>query len=196
VLSRVRAVSVAEDNVAKMPSGKSAGDDLDGRFKGVRAVFFDVDGVLTDGKIYLGQDEELKAYSGRDGLAVVMAREAGIEVFLVTGRSSASVTRRARELGVTAFQEVRDKLECVKSICEEKGWSLKEALFMGDDLPDVSVMREVGVSCTVADGAAEVREVAHFTTESRGGYGAAREVIEKILRSQGKWQESVKRLTG
>jgi YrbI family 3-deoxy-D-manno-octulosonate 8-phosphate phosphatase len=172
------------------------GEELENRLKDIRAVFLDVDGVLTDGRIFLGQNEELKAYSGRDGLAVMMARRAGIQVFLVTGRSSASVTRRAEELGVTAFQDVGDKLECVKSICRERGWSLVEALFMGDDLPDLSVMKEVGVSCTVADGAAEVRDMAHFTTTSRGGEGAAREVIERILRSQGKWHESVRRLMG
>ncbi len=179
--------------MSESSSNKRAGEDLENRLRGLKAVFFDVDGVLTDGRIYLGRGEELKAYSGRDGLAVMMAREAGIEIFLVTGRSSASVARRAEELGITAFQNVGDKLECVRTICRERGWSLGQAMFMGDDLPDLSVMREVGVSCTVADGAAEVRDAAHFTTARRGGEGAAREVIEKILRSQGKWTESVKR---
>lgn len=177
-------------------TGSDAERELDARLKRLKAVFFDVDGVLTDGRIYLGGDEEIKAYSGRDGLAVVMAREAGIEVFLVTGRSSDSVTRRARELGVTAFQDVQDKLACVTSICEERGFLLAEVAFVGDDLPDLSVMRKVGISCAAADGAAEVREVASFTTSCKGGEGVAREVIEKILRSQGKWQESVRRSLG
>ncbi|UCF79816.1 MAG: HAD hydrolase family protein [Candidatus Eiseniibacteriota bacterium] len=162
------------------------------RLTRIRAVFFDVDGVLTDGKIYLGREEEMKAFSARDGLAVRMACEAGIDVFLVTGRTSTAVARRADELGVRVFQGVRDKLSCVRSVCEKRGYGLAEAAFVGDDLPDVSAMREVGVAWAVADGVAEVKDVAHLTTASRGGEGVAREVIEKIMRSQGKWQESVK----
>lgn len=186
-------MSDRENAVAKRHDGEGKESGPGNRLAGVRAIFFDVDGVLTDGKIYLGRDEEIKAYSARDGLAVVMAREAGIEVVLVTGRSSAAVTRRAGELGVGVFQNVKDKLSCVKSICEEKGFDLAEIAFVGDDLPDISVMKEVGVSCAVADAASEVKDVAHLTTTCRGGEGAAREIIEKILRSQGKWQESVRR---
>jgi len=194
VFSAVKVALVAvECEMTEKHTGNDVGGELEARLRCIRAVFFDVDGVLTDGRIYLGRDEEIKAYSGRDGLAVVMAREAGIEVFLVTGRSSDSVTRRASELGVTAFQDVQDKLACVTSICQERGFRLAEVAFVGDDLPDLSVMREVGISCAVADGAAEVREAAHYTTSCRGGDGVAREVIEKILRSQGKWQESVRR---
>ena len=166
--------------------------DLNEKLERVKAIFFDVDGVLTDGRIYLGQREEAKAYSTKDGFGILIAREAGLKVFLVTGRSSASVTRRAGELGVKAFQNVEDKLLCVGRLCEKAGFKLREAAFVGDDLNDLAVMRKVGVSFAVANAADEIKAIAHLTTSKNGGEGAAREVVEKILRSQGKWDETAK----
>jgi YrbI family 3-deoxy-D-manno-octulosonate 8-phosphate phosphatase len=174
------------------PRTQNTQRDLDERLRRVKAIFFDVDGVLTDGRIYLGQREDVKAYSAKDGFGILMADAAGLEVFLVTGRSSASVTRRAGELGVKAFQNVEDKLSCVRTVCEKADLKLDEVVFVGDDLNDLTVMREVGVSFAVADAADEIKAVAHLTTLKNGGRGAAREVIERILRSQGKWNETVR----
>lgn len=170
--------------------------DLDKKLRRVKAIFFDVDGVLTDGRIYLGQNEEAKAYSTKDGFGILIARAAGLKVFLVTGRSSASVTRRAGELGVKAFQNVEAKLLCVRMVCAKAGFELDEAAFVGDDLNDLTVMREVGVSFAVANAADEIKAIAHLTTSKNGGEGAAREVVEKILRSQGKWDETAKQFLG
>ncbi|MCX5800527.1 MAG: HAD hydrolase family protein [Candidatus Eisenbacteria bacterium] len=169
---------------------------LDGRMRRIKAVFFDVDGVLTDGKIYLGRREDAKAYSTKDGFGILVAGTAGLEVSLVTGRSSASVTRRAGELGIKAFQNVEDKLACVRTICERTGLGLDEVGFAGDDLNDLKVMKEVGVAFAVANAADEIKAVAHLTISKNGGEGAAREVIERILRSQGKWDEAVRKFVG
>ena len=165
---------------------------LDEKLRRLKAIFFDVDGVLTDGKIYLGQREDVKAYSTKDGFGILVAGAAGLEVFLVTGRSSASVTRRAGELGVKAFQNVEDKLVCLRTVCAKAGFTLDDVAFVGDDLNDLNAMKEVGVSFAVADAACEITTIADFTTSKNGGEGAAREVIEMILRSQGKWEETVR----
>jgi YrbI family 3-deoxy-D-manno-octulosonate 8-phosphate phosphatase len=180
------------EDVSKGGSDAKSRRGLDKRLKCIKAIFFDVDGVLTDGRIYLGEREEVKAYSTKDGFGILIAGAAGLEVFLVTGRSSASVTRRAGELGVKAFQNVEDKLLCVRTVCEKAGLKLDEVVFVGDDLNDLTVMREVGVSFAVANAAEDIKAIAHLTTSRDGGEGAAREVIERILRSQGKWNETVR----
>ncbi|MFH0778271.1 MAG: HAD-IIIA family hydrolase [Candidatus Eisenbacteria bacterium] len=166
-------------------------DELREKLARVRAVFFDVDGVLTDGRIYLGAEEIFKAFSARDGMAIRVAEQAGLRVFLVTARGSQAVTRRAEELGVTALQDVKDKLFCIKSMCEEAALSLDEVAFVGDDLHDLGAMKAVGVSFAVSDACSEARSHADAVLESRGGERAAREVIERILRSQGKWEKLV-----
>lgn len=176
----------------KLERGKRSKGDLAVRLRRIKAVFFDVDGVLTDGRIYLGQTDDVKAYSTKDGFGVRIAGAAGLQVFLVTGRSSAGVTRRAGELGVKVFQNVEDKLSCVKRICRRIGLELDQVAFAGDDLNDLKVMREVGVSFAVANASHEIKAIAHRTTSKNGGEGAAREIIELILRSQKKWERTVR----
>jgi len=178
--------------VNERSAGKKSRRNLETRLRRIKAIFFDVDGVLTDGKIYLGQSEDMKAYSTKDGFGILVAVAAGLGVFLVTGRSSAGVTRRARGLGVKAFQNVEDKLACVRSVCKKTGLELDEVAFVGDDLNDLSVMKEVGVSVAVANAVDEIKAIASLTTSRNGGEGAAREVIERVMRSQGKWCETVR----
>jgi len=182
--------------VRKLESGKRPKADLTAKLRRIKAIFFDVDGVLTDGRIYLGQTDDVKAYSTKDGFGVRVAEAAGLRVFLVTGRSSASVTRRAGELGVEVFQNVGDKLGCVRRICGRIGLELDRVAFTGDDLNDLKVMREVGVSFAVANASDEIRAIAHYTTSRSGGDGAVREIIELILRSQQKWEKTVKAFLG
>ena len=173
-------------------TGKSKAS-LDSRIRGIRAIFFDVDGVLTDGTLYLGSGEEFKAYSTKDGFGIRVAIAAGLGVFLVTGRSSVGVKRRASELGVEAFQNVRNKLDCVKKICRKISVGLEEAAFVGDDLNDMPVMKEVGLAVAVANASDDLKRVAHLVTSRSGGHGAGRELIEKVLRRQGKWYETVEK---
>jgi len=165
---------------------------LAAKLRRIKAIFFDVDGVLTDGRIYLGQTDDIKAYSTKDGFGIRVGQAAGLRVFLVTGRSSASVRRRAGELGVKVSQNVGDKLGCVRRICSGAGLELDRVAFAGDDLNDLKVLKAVGVAFAVANAADEVKAIAHYTTLRNGGDGAAREIIELILRSQQKWDKTVK----
>lgn len=180
-------------NTRKVGKSRQSGGSAS-RLKRVKAIFFDVDGVLTDGRIYLGNGEELKAYSTKDGFGIRVAVAAGIGVFLVTGRSSIGVARRASELGVEAFQNVGNKFECVKSICERMCLGLEEVAFVGDDMNDLSIMKEVGVPVAVANASDDLKAMAYVTTARSGGDGAAREFVEKVLRSQGKWDKTVRKI--
>jgi 3-deoxy-D-manno-octulosonate 8-phosphate phosphatase (KDO 8-P phosphatase) len=162
------------------------------RAAAVRLMAFDVDGTLTDGSILIGADGELaKRFSVRDGFGLVLLREAGVRVALVTGRSSAIVTQRARELRIdTVLQGVGDKAEAMRELCAGAGLTLSQAGYQGDDWPDLPAMRVVGFAAAVADAVPEVRQAAHWTSTVHGGFGAARELAEYLLRAQGRLDEA------
>ena len=157
----------------------------------IRCVVFDVDGVLTDGRIILGPGgEELKAFDVRDGLRMVLARQSGMRTAIITGRSSGSVERRARELGVDhLFQGAGDKVTCMNDIMSREGLAAGEIAFLGDDLPDLPAMGAAGLAAAVADAAPEVRRAADWVAQRPGGRGAAGEFVEFLLRSQGRWED-------
>jgi 3-deoxy-D-manno-octulosonate 8-phosphate phosphatase (KDO 8-P phosphatase) len=159
---------------------------------------FDVDGTLTDGSIHVGPDgEAFKTFSVRDGLGLVLLRQAGIHVALVTGRSSTIVAARARELGIeTVLQGVADKGDAMRQVCAEAGIAPEQAGFMGDDWPDLPAMRWVGFAATVPDAVPEVRAVAHWVARAPAGGGAVRELAEHLLRAQGRLQEALGRFDG
>jgi 3-deoxy-D-manno-octulosonate 8-phosphate phosphatase (KDO 8-P phosphatase) len=154
----------------------------------VRLMAFDVDGTLTDGALHIGADgEAFQTFSVRDGFGLVLLREAGIRVALVTGRSSAIVTRRARELQIdTVLQGVADKAEAMRGLCEDAGLQLAQAGFMGDDWPDLPAMRIVGFAATVPDAAPAVVDAAHWVSRAAAGHGAVRELAEHLLDVQGR----------
>jgi 3-deoxy-D-manno-octulosonate 8-phosphate phosphatase (KDO 8-P phosphatase) len=153
----------------------------------------DVDGVLTDGHVYLqsfpsGEALELKAFHSHDGAGLKLARLAGIRTGIITGRESAAAARRARENGMEfVYQGREEKLPAYQEIVRLSGVDEEQIAFVGDDLPDLPVMRRVGFAVAVANGVPEVRSVAHWVTKRRGGEAAVREVIEFILKAQGKW---------
>ncbi|MEZ6183601.1 MAG: alpha/beta fold hydrolase [Planctomycetota bacterium] len=155
----------------------------------VRAVVLDVDGVLTDGA--LGYDTagvEVKRFNIKDGLAIKLLRRAGIEVAWLSGRGGAAVERRAQELGVQhAFLDVKDKLAELPRVLAALGVEAHEVAYMGDDLPDLGVLRAVGFPTAPRDACQEVRQVARYVTEARGGEGAVRELAEHLLKAQGRW---------
>lgn len=163
------------------------------RLARVRALVFDVDGVLTQGEIvYTDTGEEVKAFDVKDGLGLRLAAAAGLELALITGRASTIVQRRARDLRVTeVLQRVGDKAAAIRHFSEGKGIPLEEIAFMGDDLNDLEAMRACGVSFAPADAVAEVREAATVVTAAPGGRGAARETVETVLKAQGRWQQVV-----
>ena len=151
--------------------------------KKIRALVMDVDGTLTDGGIYLGNSgEELKRFYVRDGLAIKhILPEYGIVPVIITGRSSALVSRRCEELDITdVVQGCGDKLTELKRILDAKGISLGETAYIGDDINDLECMKAVGYAGCPADAAKEVLDIAGFVCTQRGGYGAVREFIGHI----------------
>ena len=154
----------------------------------VRLVGLDVDGVLTDGRLYFGaRGESFKAFDVRDGLGIQLLRAAGIGVAIVTGRNSPIVAARARDLGIAhVLQGQRDKHASVQRLLSEAGLSAAECAFMGDDWPDLAVLGSVGLATTVADAPEDVRRRVHWVAPSAGGRGAVRDLTHLILRAQGR----------
>src|SRR5512134_187309 len=149
------------------------------RCRALKLILTDVDGVLTDGTVLLLPDEgEAKAFHVRDGLALVMARRAGLVTGLVSGRASAVVERRAAELGMAVVRQgVADKAEAFREILAEHGLAPHEVAYMGDDVNDLPVLREAGLSAAPADAPLEVRLEAFMVTDARGGQGCLREFV-------------------
>jgi YrbI family 3-deoxy-D-manno-octulosonate 8-phosphate phosphatase len=178
-----------------MPAPQRPSDEL---LLPIRLVAMDVDGVLTDGTITWsarGRDQELietKSFSVRDGLGVAVARGAGLMVAWVTGRRSPVVERRARELGVTELlQWARNKRAAMEDLMRRHALAREQVAFLADDLNDLPALGEVGLRIAVSDAAEEVLREADWVTASPGGRGAAREVLETILRAQGRWDAAV-----
>jgi 3-deoxy-D-manno-octulosonate 8-phosphate phosphatase (KDO 8-P phosphatase) len=159
----------------------------------IRLVGLDVDGVLTDGGVYLGdvdgQRLELKRYDIVDGLGMKMLQRAGIAVAILTGRVSHSVALRAAELGVDECvqDEHARKLPALRRILAARGIDMRDVAFVGDDLPDLGVMRSVGLPVAVANASREARRAAKLHLTRRGGDGAVREFAEALLRARGEW---------
>jgi 3-deoxy-D-manno-octulosonate 8-phosphate phosphatase (KDO 8-P phosphatase) len=155
----------------------------------IRLVLFDVDGVLTDGKILLHADgTESKQFDIRDGTAIVWAQRLNLIVGFLSARSSAATFQRAAQLGVTLLhQGVASKLETFDQIVEELLLERDQVAYMGDDVLDLPVLSRAGLAAAPADAAIEVRDRVHWVSHAAGGHGAARELIEMILKAQGKW---------
>lgn len=155
----------------------------------LQLLVFDVDGVLTDGSIiYDNHGNELKRFNIRDGFGIRAARFSGLQVGVLTARSSEVVGRRMKELKIDHyFHGCKDKAAGITSIAERARVPLEHTAFMGDDILDLPALKKVGYPLAVADAAIEVLEAAKFVTEAPGGRGAAREAVEHILRGQGKW---------
>lgn len=153
----------------------------------IRLVIFDVDGVLTDGSLYLGDDgQEYKAFHSRDGHGMVLLQESGVRLAVITGRTSNVVRLRMASLGIEdVFQGYRDKLLAYEELKRRHGLADEEIAYVGDDLVDLPVMARVGLAIAVADADPRVRALAHWCTAAPGGRGAAREVCELILDAQG-----------
>jgi len=167
--------------------------DILKRAAGIKLVIFDVDGVLTDGSLFLGDDgQEYKAFHSRDGLGMKMLQATGVEIGIITARSSQVVSTRMESLGVrhvyqgklkkiTAFEELKQKL-MLKN---------EQIAFVGDDVVDLPIMRQVGLAVCVQDGHRFVKQHAHWETPSPGGRGAAREVCELVMEAQGTLQSAL-----
>lgn len=160
------------------------------RAQAIRLLILDVDGVLTEGRLYFGPaGEALKVFHVRDGHGIKMLMAAGIEVAFLSGRRSDAAYHRARELGVNRFHEgLRDKVAVMADICRALEITPAAVAAVGDDLVDLPHMRQAGLAVAVADAAPEVIAAAHWVTRLPGGRGAAREVCDLILKAQGRWK--------
>ena len=156
---------------------------------GIRLLALDVDGILTDGRIYYGNNgEELKAFNIKDGLGIKLLQRAGVKVAIITGRNSEIVARRARELGIEdVIQGREDKRVALQELCELQSLTLADCAYMGDDLPDLGAINSAGLGMTVCDGSAAVRAAADWTSSLGGGCGAVREACEFILSARNQW---------
>ena len=166
--------------------------------KRIRLLALDVDGVMTDGGIYLGATDqgervELKRFDIQDGLGIRMLQEAGLTVAIVTGRESHAVRLRAEELEVDEVHQDRGaaKLRIVEAMLERLGIGWDETAFVGDDLPDLPILRRVGLPAVVGNATADARACAAWTAEAWGGRGAVREFAEALLTARGEWAERV-----
>ncbi len=170
-------------------------EELKRRILEVRMMIFDVDGVLTDGKvIYMDDGSEIKEFDVQDGHGIKMLQRAGIEVALISGRACRAVEHRARGLGISRlYQGFTVKTEPYKQLLADTGLKENQTGFMGDDLIDIPVMRRAGFSVAVPNGVPHIFPYAHYVTGARGGHGAAREVCEMILQVQGLWEKSIER---
>jgi len=160
---------------------------LSERIKPLRLVVFDVDGVLTDGGLYLSDSgEETKRFNSLDGHGLKMLKASGVELAIITGRTSKCVALRAKNLGITRlYQGVEDKLAAMRSLLAELNLAPEAAAFMGDDVVDLPVMRRVGLALSVPAAPQVVRDHAHYVSRREAGHGAVREVCEMILDAQG-----------
>ncbi|MGH9792593.1 MAG: KdsC family phosphatase [Candidatus Acidiferrales bacterium] len=167
------------------------------RAKNVRILLMDVDGVLTDGRIWLqswpdGTAQEIKGFSAYDGAGLKLACIAGLRTGVITGRDSAATARRAKELDMEfVYQGRAEKLAAYEEVLRKAGVSDEEVCFIGDDLPDLQVLQRAGLAVAVANASPETKKAAHYVTKRAGGESAVREVVELILKAQGKWQTVV-----
>jgi len=164
----------------------------------IELILSDVDGVMTDGGIYIQDNgEQIIKFHIRDGMGVRLWREAGKRFGIVTGRKLESVKKRAADLWMDIVQlGIDDKLPEVDRLAAELGITRDQVCFIGDDLLDLATIRAVGLGVAVADAAEDVQKAAKYTTSVRGGQGAAREVIELILKNTGRWDDVLKRYGG
>lgn len=166
--------------------------DLQQRAARIRLACFDVDGTLTDGRLYFGAEGELaKAFHVHDGQGLRLLEDHGIAVALITARDSAAARARGEDLRLRHVHTgIKDKRACLDEICAELGLSLDQVAYCGDDLPDLPALSVVGLACAPANAHAWIREQAHWISRERGGEGAARELCDLILEAQG-WRDAI-----
>ena len=168
--------------------------ELQKRAARIKLLLMDCDGVLTDGRLLiLENNDDQKTFFARDGLGIELWHRAGMKSGVISGRNSSALERRARKLGMTfVWQGCEDKHKAFDMSLAEAGLSADEVAYVGDDLVDIPLMRRSGLSFAVGDAALETREQASYVTIAKGGRGAVREVVELILKSQGKWEEVIR----
>ncbi len=163
--------------------------ELRPRFERVRLFLCDVDGILTDGGVYMGQEVETKRFDIRDGFGLKLMQRQGIKVGWVSHRPSVATDKRAEDLEIDFVHQARaSKVEAIEAIQDKAGCAWEETAYLGDDIVDLGSLRRAGLAVSVPDALLEVKAVVHYVTKAAAGHGAVREVAELILRAQDKWQ--------
>lgn len=165
---------------------------VEARASHIKLLLMDCDGVLTDGRLWLLEDGEQKAFNTKDGLGLELLHRAGLRSGIITGRSSRAIAKRAGELGIEFVRQGDEqKMQAFADVLRLAEVNEKEVAFVGDDLSDIPLMLRSGLAVAVADAVNETQTAAQYVTRAKGGRGAVREVIELILKSQNRWDELV-----
>ncbi len=159
----------------------------------VRVLFLDVDGTMTDGVIGFSKDGDSRNFWVRDGLALEWARDLGVRPVVISGRASLAVEARMHDLRLEFYLGIKDKVASAEQVMAREGVGWKDCAMVGDDLPDVPLLKRVGWPIAVADAAPEVIKVVRTVTDARAGFGAVREAVERILRHNGTWTKVLER---
>jgi len=176
----------------RRPSKRSTPKTLDAALKRVKILLCDVDGVLTNGTVLIGNGIEFKAFNIHDGLGLRVLQRHGVKVGWVSNRSSSATQQRAEELKVDFLSQSNgNKVKAVEAILAETGAGWDEVCYVGDDIVDLGVLKRAGVAVAVANAIPEVKAAAHYVTATEGGCGAVREVVHLILQAQDKWNAIV-----
>ena len=156
----------------------------------IKTLLFDVDGVLTNGQVFLMENGEfVRNMNSKDGFALQLAVKKGYRVAIITGGNSQVVKKALHALGIAdVFLSQHDKLQCYKDYINEHNLNEEEILYMGDDLPDYEVMQRVGIASCPNNSAHEIKEISIYISNRNGGDGCARDIIEQVMRSQGNWE--------
>ena len=159
------------------------------RLKNVNTLIFDYDGVMTDGTVYMDSNgDPLRTSNVKDGYALQLAGKQGFHLAVISGAVVTNITKRLNMLGVSdVYTGIPDKVVKLEEYMAQYGLKPEQIVYVGDDIPDIKVMRRVGVAACPADAAPEVREICHYISERRGGQGCVRDVVEQVLKAQGKW---------
>jgi len=171
----------------------SEGSPAATRAAGIRLMIFDVDGVLTDGRLYYGPDgESLKIFNVLDGQGIKLLQQAGVAAAIISARQSSTLARRASDLGIRHLQQgVHDKRTAFEQLLAQTGLAAGQCGFIGDDVIDLPILLRAGFAASVPNAHAEVRSRVHYVTQAAGGHGAAREICDFILRAQGKYEAAL-----
>ncbi|MHA1378137.1 MAG: KdsC family phosphatase [Candidatus Helarchaeota archaeon] len=164
------------------------------RIKKIKMLILDVDGVLTNGEIILGTNEELKIFNVQDGMGITLANDAGILTVILTGRKSLAVERRGKELKFAeVFQGIKNKIEILEILKKKYKLQMENLAYIGDDLLDIKIMQSVGISFAPKNAIDDVKDIVDYVSDKEGGRGAIREIVEYILKSQGIYNQLIKK---
>ena len=167
--------------------------DITARIRKIKVLVLDVDGVLTNGQIILDQKgNEIKVFDVQDGFGIVLFKKCGYRTAIISARSAQAVAARAEDLKIDhVYQNAYPKIDALHQLLHEFEITNEEVCFMGDDLPDLGVLKNVGFAVTVPNGVPELKKIAHYVTNKEGGRGAVREIIELILKTKGEWEQAL-----